>query len=40
MNTRTKVKASGFRWNHNQTALTVKSAVKAGGIRWNHNQSR
>jgi hypothetical protein len=40
--TKTSIRAGGYKWNHNQTAvrgLRVKTGGKAGGFRWNHNQT-
>ena len=39
MQVRTKVKAGGQSFNHNQSVLRVKTAVKAGGLSTNHNQT-
>jgi len=50
MKTRSKVKAGGYKWNHNQTCqprklslkegcMKLRSKVKAGGFRFNHSSS-
>jgi hypothetical protein len=48
MKTKTRVKAGGLQFNHNETlvrearqanGLKVKTKVKAGGISMNHNET-
>ena len=41
MRVKTKVKAGGIRWNHNQTVkgLRLRSSVRTGGPTLNHNQT-
>jgi hypothetical protein len=43
MKIQTKVKAGGFRWNHNETqarGLKVRTHVKAGGYRGTTTRRR